>query len=167
VQLGQRILINDGLVELVVTALDATQVIRPCPARRANLFEEGDELPRLGADHPAITEKDKIDVKFSVEQQLDYIAASFVRRRSDIVHLRELLASTAAARSTSSQAPRNRKPSTTSRTSLPSAMGVMVARGDLGVSSSASGADHGRRRSSPRPAGGGGSPSPPPRCSSR
>src|SRR5262245_46988769 len=93
VQIGQRILINDGLVELVVTAVDpknvTTRVIHGGPISS----KKGMNFPDSELTIPAITEKDRVDVKFAAEQQLDYVAASFIRRRGDIVELRELLTS--------------------------------------------------------------------------
>ena len=91
VQIGHRILINDGLVELVVIGVDekrvTTRVIHGGPISS----KKGMNFPDSELTIPAITEKDKRDVKFAVEQQLDYIAASFVRRKSDILDLRNLL----------------------------------------------------------------------------
>jgi pyruvate kinase len=82
---------------------------------------------------PAITDKDKIDLKFAVEQKLDYIAASFIRRKSDIVELREILHShggdeiNVIAKLEKPQAIDNLDEI------LEVSDGVMVARGDLGV----------------------------------
>ena len=91
VQIGHRILINDGLVELVVIGVDekrvTTRVIHGGPISS----KKGMNFPDSELTIPAITEKDKVDVKFAVAQKLDYIAASFVRRKSDIVDLRTLL----------------------------------------------------------------------------
>src|SRR6266545_3217899 len=89
--IGQRILINDGLVELVVTALDektvTTRVLHGGPISS----KKGMNFPDTELTIPAITDKDREDVAFAVAQQLDYIAASFVRRRSDIEELRKIL----------------------------------------------------------------------------
>ena len=88
VQIGQRILINDGLVELVVTAVEAervsTRVIHGGPISS----KKGMNFPDSELTVPAITEKDRADVAFAVEQGLDYVAASFIRRKSDITGLR-------------------------------------------------------------------------------
>src|SRR3954465_12910813 len=83
VQLGQRILINDGLVELVVTALDETKVVTRVLNGGPISSKKGMNFPAPELPTPAITDKDKLDVQFAVEQQLDYLAVSFVRRRSD------------------------------------------------------------------------------------
>jgi pyruvate kinase len=82
---------------------------------------------------PAITEKDRVDVKFAVEHQLDYIAASFVRRRSDIEELRKLLAE--AGGGETNVIAKLEKPQAIDNLQeiLEVSDGVMVARGDLGV----------------------------------
>ncbi len=131
--LGQRISINDGLVELVVTALDqktvTTRVLHGGPISS----KKGMNFPDTELTIPAITEKDREDVAFAVAHQLDYIAASFVRRRSDIEELREILRSLGGeelnviAKLEKAQAIDNLEEI------LVVSDGVMVARGDLGV----------------------------------
>ena len=133
VGIGQRILINDGLVELVVTGVEAksvsTRVIHGGPISS----KKGMNFPDSELTIPAITEKDKVDLKFAVEQKLDYIAASFIRRKSDIVELREILHShggdeiNVIAKLEKPQAIDNLDEI------LEVSDGVMVARGDLGV----------------------------------
>src|SRR5204862_68716 len=91
VRIGQRILINDGLVELIVTAVDSTHVTTRVLHGGPISSKKGMNFPDSELSIPAITDKDKVDVKFAVEQGLDYIAASFIRRRSDILDLRALL----------------------------------------------------------------------------
>ncbi len=133
VQVGHRILINDGLVELVVTSVEEdrvqTRVIHGGPISS----KKGMNFPDSELTIPAITEKDREDVRFAVEQQLDYIAASFIRRRSDITGLRDLLHShggdeiNVIAKLEKPQAIDNLDEI------LEASDGVMVARGDLGV----------------------------------
>jgi len=133
VQSGHRIMINDGLVELVVTAIDehtvTTRVLHGGPISS----KKGMNFPDSELTIPAITEKDRIDVAFAVQHHLDYIAASFIRRRSDIEELRALLTSLGGddvnviAKLEKPQAIDNLEEI------LSVSDGVMVARGDLGV----------------------------------
>nr|MDQ3282328.1 pyruvate kinase [Acidobacteriota bacterium] len=133
VQIGQRILINDGLVELVVTSVDDTRVGTRVIHGGPISSKKGMNFPDSELTIPAITDKDRVDVKFAVEQQLDYIAASFVRRRSDIVHLRELLHE--AGGDDVQVIAKLEKPQAIDNLDeiLEVSDGVMVARGDLGV----------------------------------
>jgi pyruvate kinase len=133
VQIGQRILINDGLVELIVTSVDKTTVHTRVLHGGPISSKKGMNFPDSELTIPAITDKDREDVAFAVEQQLDYIAASFIRRRSDIVDLRELLQKlggseiNVVAKLEKAQAIDNLEEI------LEASDGVMVARGDLGV----------------------------------
>jgi pyruvate kinase len=130
---GQRILINDGLVELVVVAVDETSVTTRVIHGGPISSKKGMNFPDSELTIPAITEKDRKDVKFAVEQQLDYIAASFVRRKSDIVELRELLLSHGGGEI--NVIAKLEKPQAIDNLDeiLEVSDGVMVARGDLGV----------------------------------
>ncbi|MEK6372432.1 MAG: pyruvate kinase [Acidobacteriota bacterium] len=133
VQIGQRILINDGLVELVVTAVDEKKVVTRVIHGGPISSKKGMNFPDTELTIPAVTEKDREDVRFAVEQQLDYLAASFIRRRSDIVELRALLHElkgdeiNIVAKLEKAQAIDNLDEI------LDVSDGVMVARGDLGV----------------------------------
>ncbi len=133
VQLGQRILINDGLVELAVTGVDernvTTRVLHGGPISS----RKGMNFPDSELTIPAITEKDRDDVKFAVEHQLDYIAASFIRRRSDIVELRNLLASIGGHEISVIAKLEKAQAIDSLEEILEVSDGVMVARGDLGV----------------------------------
>ncbi|HKO58096.1 MAG TPA: pyruvate kinase, partial [Thermoanaerobaculia bacterium] len=133
VKLGHRILINDGLVELVVTGIEPNRVVTRVIHGGPISSRKGMNFPDSELSIPAITEKDRIDVKFAVENHLDYIAASFIRRRSDIEELRALL-----------QALGGEEMNVIAKLEKPQAIdnledilevsdGVMVARGDLGV----------------------------------
>jgi pyruvate kinase len=133
VQLGHRILINDGLVELCVTGIDGkhvtTRVIHGGPLSS----KKGMNFPDSELSIPAITDKDRVDVKFAVDQHLDYIAASFIRRRSDIEGLRALLHEHGGDEI--NVIAKLEKPQAIDflEDILEVSDGVMVARGDLGV----------------------------------
>ncbi len=133
VEIGHRILINDGLVELVVTAVEAERVLTGGVHGGPVSSLKGINFPDSELSIPAITEKDRQDISFAVEQQLDYIAASFVRRRSDIEDLRALLVSLNATEI--NVIAKLEKPQAIDALEdiLEVSDGVMVARGDLGV----------------------------------
>ncbi|HEX9983495.1 MAG TPA: pyruvate kinase [Thermoanaerobaculia bacterium] len=133
VQSGHRILINDGLVELVVTNVDektvTTRVLHGGPISS----KKGMNFPDSELTIPAITEKDREDVRFAVQHQLDYIAASFIRRRSDIEDLRRMLKEFGGEEL--EVIAKLEKPQAIDNLDeiLQVSDGVMVARGDLGV----------------------------------
>jgi pyruvate kinase len=91
VHVGDRILIDDGLLELVTLDVGNGRV----KARVLNGGElkshKGLNLPGIQVSAPSITEKDAADIRFAVEQQVDYLALSFVRRAEDIESLRKLI----------------------------------------------------------------------------
>ncbi|HEX8154212.1 MAG TPA: pyruvate kinase, partial [Thermoanaerobaculia bacterium] len=133
VQVGHRILINDGLVELVVISVDADRVTTRVLHGGPISSKKGMNFPDSELTIPAITDKDKLDVKFAVEQKLDYIAASFIRRRSEIEGLRALLAEHGGEEI--NIIAKLEKPQAIDALDdlLEVSDGVMVARGDLGV----------------------------------
>jgi len=133
VQVGHRILINDGLVELVVTGIERDSVTTRVVHGGLISSKKGMNFPDSELTIPAITEKDQEDVAFAVQHQLDYIAASFIRRRKDIEDLRALLASHGG--SDVLVIAKLEKPQAIDNLDeiLEVSDGVMVARGDLGV----------------------------------
>ena len=133
VQIGQRILINDGLVELVITAVDEKQVTTRVLHGGPISSRKGMNFPDTELTIPAVTEKDREDVKFAVERKLDYIAASFIRRRSDIEDLRSLLATLGGGEINVVAKLEKAQAIDALEDILEVSDGVMVARGDLGV----------------------------------
>jgi pyruvate kinase len=91
VRVGDRILVDDGLIELV--ALDVAnervkaRVLNGGPLKS----HKGMNLPGIQVSAPSITDKDAADIRFAVEQQVDYLALSFVRKAEDIQSLRKMI----------------------------------------------------------------------------
>ena len=130
---GHRILINDGLVELGVQEVSGNAVITKVINGGPIGSKKGMNFPDTDLTIPAITEKDREDLRFVVAQGLDYVAASFIRRREDLEELRSFLLQLGAtdmpivAKIEKKQAVDNLE------AILEVTDGVMVARGDLGV----------------------------------
>jgi pyruvate kinase len=129
---GARILLSDGLIELRVSAIRGGDV--ECDVINGGLLGEhkGINLPGILVKVPALTEKDEIDLQFSMENGVDAIAVSFVRTAEDIRHTRERVAVYGGdiwiiAKLEKPQAIEHLE------SILEIADGVMVARGDLGV----------------------------------
>jgi pyruvate kinase len=129
VHVGDRVLINDGLIELVVLDVVNGRVHARVLHGGPLTSHKGINLPGVQVSAPSITDKDREDVAFAVQQQLDYVALSFVRRSEDIAELRTLIPSTmlVVAKIEKDSALANIE------SIIRASDGVMVARGDLGV----------------------------------
>jgi pyruvate kinase len=129
VHVGDRILINDGLIDLVALDVVKPRVIARVLHGGELTSHKGMNLPGVQVSAPSITDKDREDVKFAVEQDLEYLALSFVRRAQDIAELRELIPKSmlVVAKIEKDSALENIE------TIVRASDGVMVARGDLGV----------------------------------
>jgi pyruvate kinase len=130
---GHRILINDGLVELVVSDISSSDVHTTVLHTGPISSNKGMNFPDSELTIPAITEKDREDLRFAVRHGLEYVAASFIRRKEDIEELRSILDGLGGrdvqiiAKIEKAQAIDNLE------AILKVSDGVMVARGDLGV----------------------------------
>jgi pyruvate kinase len=91
VKVGDRILIDDGLIELIVLDIHGERVVTRVLHGGEVRSHKGMNLPGVQVSAPSITEKDRADAKFAVDQGLDYLALSFVRRAEDIAALRNLV----------------------------------------------------------------------------
>jgi pyruvate kinase len=91
VHVGDRILIDDGLIELLAMDVSAPRVTARVVHGGPINPHKGLNLPGVQVSAPSITEKDIADVHFAIEQDLDYLALSFVRRARDIEALRAML----------------------------------------------------------------------------
>ncbi len=129
VSAGSRILINDGLLELKVLQVLGKRVRCEVVFGGELKSNKGINLPGIAVSAPSITEKDRADVAFAVEQDLDYIALSFVRRAEDLWQLRGLVPSSMmiVAKVEKDVALNNIE------TIVAASDAIMVARGDLGV----------------------------------
>lgn len=129
---GARILISDGLIELRVVAVDSEQV--RCEVVHGGELREhqGINLPGAPLSTPAVTDKDLEDLMFGLEQEVDYVAISFVRRASDVTQVRDLI--TRQGHDTPVIA-KLEKPEAVHALDeiLKVCDAVMVARGDMGV----------------------------------
>jgi pyruvate kinase len=132
VKRGDRILLSDGLIELRVEATKHNEVI--CQVANGGVLGEhkGINLPGVDLHVPALTEKDRVDLRFALAQGADYIAASFVRRAEDVKLAKALVKR--AGKDTPIIA-KLEKPEAIENLDeiLLASDGVMVARGDLGV----------------------------------
>jgi pyruvate kinase len=129
VHVGDRVLINDGLLELVVLDVEKPRVIARVLHGGPLSSHKGINLPGVQVSAPSITEKDREDIAFAADQGLEYIALSFVRRAQDIAELKAMIPKSmlVVAKIEKDSALENIE------TIVRASDGVMVARGDLGV----------------------------------
>lgn len=130
---GKRILIDDGLIELEVVKKEGTDIV--CKILNGGELGErkGVNVPNVPVRLPAITEKDKEDIKFGVEQEVDFIAASFVRNAECILEIKAYLKSLHAQYTPVIAKIENAEGIQNIDEIIRAADGIMVARGDLGV----------------------------------
>ncbi len=135
VQVGGRILLDDGNLELQVKALGKESIETEVILGGTLKPHKGVNLPGADLSLRAFTEKDKADLAFGLEQGVDAIALSFVRSTKDISRLRQAIASQAADQCHISVIAKLERPEALDNLHeiIHAADGVMVARGDLGV----------------------------------
>lgn len=133
VKVGERIFLDDGKMEVMVKKiLNEKEILVSITLGGTLLQKKGVNLPDSELTMPSMTEKDFADLDFIIEQKLDWLALSFVRKASDISELKEKITS------------RGSKVKVIAKIEMPEALknirdiivesdGIMVARGDLGV----------------------------------
>ncbi len=133
VKIGERIFLDDGKMELsVVKILNDKEVLMRVTLGGVLTPKKGVNLPDSVLTMPSMTEKDFEDLEFIIEQKLDWVALSFVRKVDDIINLKKILKD------------RSSKIKVIAKIEMPEALknlrdiivesdGIMVARGDLGV----------------------------------
>ncbi|HSM52887.1 MAG TPA: pyruvate kinase [Erythrobacter sp.] len=126
---GQRLLINDGKIRLKVIRASEDEIL--CSAEVGGVISDrkGVNVPDAEVPIPALTEKDRRDLAFAVEQGVDWIGLSFVQRPEDLAEARKLIGGRAAL------CAKIEKPMAIRRLHeiIEMSDGIMVARGDLGV----------------------------------
>ena len=129
---GDRILLSDGLIELRVERVRGQEVHSHVVNGGILGEHKGINLPGVQLHVPALTEKDRLDLRFVLKEGVDYIAVSFVRRAEDVVLAKSLIR---RAKKDTPVIAKLEKPEAIENLEeiLRVSDGVMVARGDLGV----------------------------------
>ena len=126
---GQRLLINDGKIRLRVISADENEIL--CSAEVGGVISDrkGVNVPDAEVPIPALTEKDRRDLAFAIQQGVDWVGLSFVQRPEDIAEARKLMGGHAAL------CAKIEKPMAVRKLDeiIELSDGIMVARGDLGV----------------------------------
>src|SRR5688572_27732713 len=129
---GARILIDDGLIELLVTAVTGGTVECRVKTGGRIVSRKGINVPGTTISAPTLTEKDRNDIRFGVAERVDYMALSFVRGPEDVRTARSLVADCGGHQPIIAKIERA-EAITALDSLLEEADGVMIARGDLGV----------------------------------
>lgn len=126
---GQRLLINDGKIKLKVIRADEHEIL--CSAEVGGVISDrkGVNVPDAEVPIPALTDKDRKDLAFAIEQGVDWIGLSFVQRPEDLAEARKVMGGYGAL------CAKIEKPMAVRRLAdiIELSDGIMVARGDLGV----------------------------------
>lgn len=137
---GNRILMDDGHMELQVTAVRPDAVEARVVLGGVLKSHKGVNMPGANIKIPGFTEKDREDLKFGLQQGVDYVAISFVHTAEDVETVREAIKAIAPDKSHTPIIAKLERPEAIDNLDeiLDAAYGVMVARGDLGVETSPS-----------------------------
>ena len=130
---GDTILIDDGLVGLKVENVVGEEI--HCVVENSGIVKnhKGVNVPGVKINLPALTPKDISDIEFGITQGIDFIAASFVRKASDVLAIREVLENNNATDIQIISKIENQEGVDNLDEILQVSDGLMVARGDLGV----------------------------------
>ncbi len=131
---GDIVLIDDGLISLeVIEAISETDL--KCIVKNGGIIKnkKGINVPNVQINLPALTERDIKDIKFGIENDVDYIAASFIRKAEDVIAIRRILEEENADHIMIISKIENRQGVENIDEIIGVSDGIMVARGDLGV----------------------------------
>ena len=133
VSAGSRILIDDGLVELVVESIQDTDI--HCTVKNGGKISnhKGINVPGVSLSIPYLSEADKADLLFGIREGFDFVAASFVRSAQDVLAIKDFLGENGGRHIKIISKIENAEGVQNLDEILAVSGGIMVARGDLGV----------------------------------
>ncbi|MEG2366621.1 MAG: pyruvate kinase [Oscillospiraceae bacterium] len=133
VTVGCHILVDDGLVDLLVKEIKGKEILCTVENGGALSNNKSINIPDVQILLPSLTDKDRDDLKFAVEQDFDFIAASFVRKASDVLDIRACLDEFGGQNIRIISKIENREGVNNLEEIVAVSDGIMIARGDLGV----------------------------------
>ena len=132
---GDHILIDDGLLELEVINSAGSEIETKVLTGGILFSNKGLNLPRAALSIPAITEKDREDLKFALEEEADWVALSFVRTAEEVLELKGMIRELTSLGRPTPVIAKIEKPEAIDNIDhiIAAVDGIMVARGDLGI----------------------------------
>lgn len=130
---GDSILIDDGLIELKVESVTGDEIHTKVVNGGFIKSKKGVNVPNVKLRLPSLTEKDIADLKFGVKEDIDFVAASFVRTKEDVLNIRSVLESEGMFNIQIISKIENKEGLENIDEIIEVSDGIMVARGDLGV----------------------------------
>lgn len=133
VKVGTTILLDDGLIELKVEKVKKNELVCKVINTGTIKSKKGVNIPGIKLSLPALTERDKADIKFGIENDIDFVAASFVRKAEDVIELRKYMDGLNDNNVKIIAKIENQEGIDNFDEILAVVDGIMVARGDMGV----------------------------------
>lgn len=135
ISIKDTILLDDGLVELTVLSTDKENNTITCEVMNNGLLKnkKGVNVPGVSLNLPGLTDKDREDIIFGIKEQVDFIAASFIRNNRDVLEIRQLLEENDGHYINIIPKIENQEGIDNIHEILEVSEGLMVARGDMGV----------------------------------
>lgn len=130
---GATLLIDDGLIEIEALSVKSDRIICEVKSGGEISNSKGVNVPNVSLSMPYMSEKDRADILFGIEQDVDFIAASFVRTAEDVIEIRNLLDKNGGSDIRIIAKIENNEGVENIDEILKVSNGVMVARGDMGV----------------------------------
>lgn len=132
-EVGMKVLIDDGLIEMKVEKVEKTNIV--CRVINGGVVSnnKGINVPDVNLSMPYLSDKDREDILFGIEQDVDFVAASFVQCKEDILQLRRLLDKNGGADIKIISKIENLQGVENIDEIIEVSDGIMIARGDMGV----------------------------------
>ncbi|MCB2355941.1 pyruvate kinase [Clostridium estertheticum] len=127
------LLVDDGLIEFKIDSIEGTEI--NCTALNSGFIgnHKGINVPNISIGLPAVTDKDKLDLIFGCEQGVDIVAASFIRKASDVIDVRNILNANGGEHIQIISKIETQEGVDNIDAIIEASDGIMVARGDMGV----------------------------------
>ena len=132
-EVGSKVLIDDGLVELIVEKIEDTEIYLEVISAGTISSHKGVNVPNSHINLPALTKKDEEDIIFGIKNDIDFIAASFIRTKEDVLGIRKVLEDNNNFDIRIISKIESRQGLQNIDEIIDASDGIMVARGDLGV----------------------------------